>query len=305
MAERAPDIRGLIGWFATNHVAANLLMAAILGAGVYVLFDIKKETMPDFQTDQIRVNVNLRGASPEDVENSILVKIENAIRSLEGIDEFRSSAGEGGGSVTVSVSEGEDVNEVRDRIKLAVDGISSFPADMDSPSIQVDVMGNFNVINVQVSGDIDEASLKELTETLRNEVLALDEVSYAEVMGSRAYEISIEVSESVLQQYGMTMEQIAQRIRSWSVDLSGGSIKSSTGNIRVRAKGQSYTGEEFGEIVMLTRSDGTRVKLSDVATINDGFAESEFYAFFNGKRSKGISTYSRSKENEIEIAEAV
>ena len=300
-----PNVHGLIGWFATNHVAANLLMIAILAAGVYVLFDIKKETMPDFQTDQIRVGVNLRGGSPEEVENTIIVKIENALRSVQGIEEIRSYAGEGGGSVRVSVTEGEDVNEVRDRIKAAVDGISSFPTDMDPPSITADVMGDFNVINVQVSGDIDEASLKELTESLRNEVLALEEVSYADVMGARPYEITIEVSEETLQQYGLTMEQIAQRIRSWSVDLSGGSIRSSTGDMRVRAKGQSYTGEEFGEVVLLTNADGTRLKLSDIATINDGFAETDFYAFFNRKRSMGISAYSRLKENEIEIANAV
>ena len=305
MAELKPDVHGLIGWFATNHVAANLLMLAILASGIYVLFNIKKETMPDFQTDQIRVSVKLRGATPEDVENSILVKIENAIRSTEGIEEFRSYAGEGGGSVRISVSEGEDVDEVRDRIKLAVDGISSFPVDMDRPNIRADVVGNFNVINVQVSGDIGEAPLKELTESLRKEVLALDAVSYAEVMGTRPYEITIEVSETALQQYGLTMEQIAQRIRMSSVDLSGGSIRSSTGNIRVRAKGQSYTGEEFGEIVLLTRADGTRLKLSDIATIDDGFAESDFYAVFNGQRSMGISAYSRSKENEIEIANSV
>ena len=142
-------------------------------------------------------------------------------------------------------------------------------------------------VNIQLAGDLDEATMKELADTIREEVVALPDVSSAQVMGSRPFEISIEISESTLRQYGLTLERVAGVIRQWSIDLPGGVIRSAAGDIRLRATGQAYTGQEFKDIVLLTRPDGTRIQLGDVATIRDGFAEMESYSFFDGKRSFG------------------
>ena len=299
-----PESRGLIGWFARNHVAANLLMFCIIGAGIWSLFAVKKESFPDFGSDQVTVSVQYRGAAPQEVAEGVVVKIEQAIESIQGIGEIRSTAMEGSGRVEVEVEHGYDINAVANDIKVATDGISTFPAETERPVISKGQF-KFGVLSVQVHGNLDEASMKELADDLRGEIAALPEVPLAEVTGSRPFEISIEVSEQTLRQYGMTLSQVAQTIRQWSIDLPGGSIQSEAGQIRLRTKGQAYTGAQFERVVLLTRPDGTRVRLGDIATIRDGFVEVESYSFFNGERSFGINVLGDRTSNEIAISEAV
>ena len=295
---------GIIGWFARNHVAANLLMFLIIGGGIWGLLVVKKESFPEFNFGQITVRVPYLGAAPQEVEEGVVIKIEEAIKSIQGIRRIDSLAFEGMGQVVIEVEEGYDTADVTDEIKLAVDGISTFPAETERPIISK-FTHRRGVLNLQIHGDLDEASMKQLTDRIRDEITALPEVSYAEVMGSRPFEISIDVTERTLRQYGLTLEQVARVIRGWSIDLPGGSIRSEAGDIRLRTKGQAYTGAEFEEIVLLTRPDGTRVTLGDVATIRDGFAEVESFAYFNGEPSFGINIMSSKEESEIEISEAV
>ena len=298
-----PESRGLIGWFARNHVAANLLMFCIIGAGLWSLFIVKKESFPDFGSDEITVSVPYRGAAPQEVAEGVVVKIEQAIESIQGIGEIRSSAREGSGRVVAEVEHGYDINTVANDIKVAVDSISTFPAETERPVISKRKY-EFGVLSIQVHGNLDEPSMKELAEDLRDEIAALPEVPMAEVSGSRPFEISIEVPEQTLRQYGLTLSQVAQTIRQWSIDLPGGSIQSEAGQIRLRTKGQAYTGAQFEDIVLLTQPDGTRVRLGDIATIRDGFVEVEIYSFFNGERSFGIDVKGDRTSNEIAISEA-
>jgi len=299
------EVHGLIGWFAKNHVAANLLMLAIIGLGIYSLWSlIKKESFPEFVRNQIQVQVPYRGATPEEVEQGVILRVEEAVKSIEGVREISSFAGEGSGSVNIDLEVGTDLAEKMDEIKLAVDGISTFPAETERPIISEARFRN-PVINVQLAGDLDEATMKELADTLREEIVALPKVSYAQVSGSRPFEISIEISEATLRQYGLTLDDVAQAIRQWSIDLPGGSIRSQAGDIRLRATGQAYTGQEYEEIVLLTRPDGTRIRLGDLADIRDEFADVQSYAFFNGKRSFGINVMASKEENPIDVSAAV
>ncbi len=299
------EVHGLIGWFAKNHVAANLLMFAIIGLGVYSLWaQIKQESFPEFNRNQIQVQVPFRGGTPEEVEQGVILRLEEAVKSIEGVREIRSFAGEGSGSVDIDLETGVDLAEKMDEVKLAVDGISTFPADTERPIISESRFRQ-PVINVQLAGDLDEATMKKLADTLREEIVALPTVSYAQVFGSRPFEISIEISEATLRQYGLTLDGVARTIRQWSIDLPGGSIRSQAGNIRLRATGQAYTGQEYEEIVLLTRPDGTRIRLGDVAAIRDQFSEVQSYAFFNGQRSFGINVMASKEENPIEVSAAV
>ena len=299
------EVRGLIGWFAKNHVAANLLMLGIIGLGIYSLSgQIKKESFPEFIRNQIQVQVPYIGATPEEVEQGVILRIEEAVESIEDVVEIRSFAGEGMGSVTIDLDVRTEVAEKMDEVKLAIDGISTFPADTERPIITESKFRNA-VINVQLSGDLDEATMKELADRLREEIVALPEVSYAQVFGSRPFEISIEISENTLRQYGLTLDEVAQVIRLWSIDLPGGAIRSEAGDIRLRATGQAYTGAEYEEIVLLTRPDGTRIRLGEIATIRDQFAEVQSYSFFNGKRSFGINVMASREENPIDVSAAV
>ena len=304
-ATGADEVHGLIGWFAKNHVAANLMMIGIIGLGVYALNgQIKKESFPEFIRNQIQIQVPYLGATPEEVEQGVLLRVEEAVEAIEGVREVRSFGGEGGGTVYIGLETGVDVAEKMDQVKLAVDGISTFPAETERPIISEDRFRN-PVINVQLAGDLDEATMKELADRLREEIVALPTVSFAQVFGSRPFEISIEVSENTLRQYGLTLERVAQVIRQWSVDLPGGSIRSEAGDIRLRATGQAYTGQEYEQIVLLTRPDGTRIRLGDVAEIRDQFAEVQSYSFFNGKRSFGINVLASEDENPIDVSAAV
>ena len=298
------EVHGLIGWFAKNHVAANLMMFAIILGGIVGVFVLKKETFPEFQSNVIQIQVPYLGAAPEEVEKAVILRIEEAIESIEGIHEISSTAGEGMGSVRVELKEGFEVADMTDELKLAIDGISTFPNETERPMIS-EFRFMQGVINIQLAGDLDEATMKELADTIREEVVALPDVSSAEVMGSRPFEISVEISESALRQYGLTLDTVAQVIRRWSLDMPGGAIRSAAGDIRLRATGQAYTGQEFKDIVLMTRPDGTRIHLGDVATIRDGFAETESYSFFDGKRSFGINVMATEEENPIDVSAAV
>ena len=305
MAETQPNVTGIIGWFATNHVAANLLMLFIIGGGIYTMWSIQKETMPSMSTERVSISMQYRGGSPEEVEEGILLKIEEAVKDLDNIKEMRSTAGEGNGQVILEVMEGSDIDKVVAEVQQAVDTISSFPQETERPVIQEYSPYFQQALNVQISGDVGESTLRELAEQIKNELLALDEVSSVDLNGVRPYEIAVEVSENDLREYGLTMDQIANVIRQWSITLSGGNIRSDGGILRVRAIGQAYTGEDFEAITLLTKPDGTHLKLGDIARINDGFVESESYSYFNGKPTAGLAVKARRNENVIDVANAV
>lgn len=298
------QVSGLIGWFATNHVAANLLVVFILGAGLYAMLMVKKESFPNIEFDRVQVTVPYPGAGPEEVEEGIVIKIEEAVDGIEGIKEVTGLAFEGRGQVSIEVKQGYDVAEVTNEVKLVVDGINTFPADAERPIISK-LKITKGALNVQVSGDLDEATMKSLAEDVRDEITALPEVSSAQVWGGRPFEISVEIPELTLREYGLTLAQVASIIRRWSINLPGGSIRTESGDIRLRASGQAYYGYEFERIVLITNPDGTRVRLGDIATVKDAFAETESFAFFDGKRSFGINVMSTENESELEISAAV
>ena len=298
-------VTGLIGWFATNHVAANLIWVLVVGVGIYTLFNIKVETMPAFDTERIQVSMSYPGTSPEDIEETITVKIEEAIKNIEGVDRYYSFSNEGNSSVTIVLATGYDLIEVTNEVKAAVDSISSFPPDAYPPRIGEMTMFKPQAIAVQVSGDVDPRTLAEVAEQLRKEIIALEDVSFAELNGVRPYEIRIEISESTLQRYGLTLERVAQIIRQWSVNVSSGAIETESGSIRVRATGQAYTGEDYEQITILTNPDGTSLKLGQIAAIHDGFVDYKNITLFNGKPSIGIQALARGEENDVDIAAAV
>ena len=303
-ASEGAEVRGLIGWFAKNHVAANLMMFAIIIGGVWSLFILKKESFPEVIAKRIEIQVPFRGGAPEEVDRAVVLRVEDAIDAIEGIIEVTSTASEGGASVAVEFRDDVDNAEMLDELKLAVDGISTFPAETERP-VFTEQRFAAQVVNVQLAGELDEVAMVELARTIREELLALPDVSSAQLMGSRPFEIAVEIPEASLRQYGLTLSQVAAAIRQWSIDLPGGAIRSAAGEIRLRATGQAYTGPEFEDLVLITRPDGTRIRLGDVATIRDGFVESESYAFFNGRRSLGINVMATADENPIDVSTVV
>lgn len=298
----------LIEWFARNAVAANLLMVILLAGGVYSALTIKKESQPPFDTNFITVSTPFLGASPEDVEKGILIKIEEAIQDIEGIQEIVSTGRRGNGNVRVEVSSGYDVPEVLNEIKSRVDAISTFPDNTESPVISRSrFQQQVNLISVYSTGEseVDERTLKEYVKQIRNEIVTLPGITRAEMLGSRAYEISIEVSEFMLEQYGMTLNDVALAVRRGSLDLPAGSIRTDAGDIQVRTIGQAYTGLDFEEILIRTNADGSRVLLKDIANIKDEFAQTGRFSEFNGQPASTIRVYSVGDQSELEISQKV
>jgi multidrug efflux pump subunit AcrB len=296
--------KGLIAWFAKNHVAANLLMLFIIVAGLISAFTIRKQTTPDFELNMVQVQVQYRGAAPQEVEEGVVIKIEEAIQDVKGIIEIRSRSREGAGFVTVDVSQDADINEVLTEVKTRVDAISTFPGQTEKPVINK-VEANTPVIFVAIHGGIDAYSRKLLAQDIRDDLLSLPEVSQIEFYGDRAFEISIEVSEHILRQYGLTMTEISQAIRESSIDMPGGTIKTVGGDIRLRTEGQVYTGAEYADLVLRTYPDGTRLTLGDIADIDDGFEETQGFGRFDGEPTATLNILASGQQNELQTAAAV
>lgn len=296
--------KGLIAWFAANHVAANLLMLLIIVAGLLSAFSIRKETQPEIDLNWVQIRVSYLGAAPQEVEQGVVIKVEEAIQDVEGIKKLRSIAREGRGTVTAEIELDADFNAVMSEIKTRVDAISTFPALTEKPVI-TEIKVTNPVVLIAIHGDLDELMRKTIAQEVRDELLQLPEVNQVEKFGDRPFEISIEVSENTLRQYGLTMSEISQAIKNSSIDMPGGTIKSEGGDILLRTIGQVYTGDEFGQLVLRTFPDGTRLVLSDIATIKDGFAETDGWGRFNGRPTVTIQVVSGGQQNELATAAAV
>ncbi len=298
------DRKGIIAWFASNHVAANLLMVLIIVAGLLSASTIRKQMQPDFELNNVQVQVQYLGAAPQEVEEGVVIKVEEAIQDVDGIVKLMSSASEGVGTVTAEVSRDADLNEVLSEIKTRVDAISTFPALTEKPVISKQEIP-FWVAYIAIYGDMDPVTRKSIAQNVRDELMQLPAVNRVLFLGDRPYEISIEVSEHTLRQYGLTMSEISQAVKNSSADLPGGTIKSQGGDILLRTEGQVYTGIEFSELVLRTFSDGTRLTLGDIATIRDGFVESNEYSRFNGRLSAILQILTIGEQNELATAAAV
>ena len=294
----------LIDWFARNSVAANLLMAILILGGLASAWTIKKESQPRIETNMVTITMPFLGASPEDVEEGVLVKIEEAIQDVEGIKEIESTARRGSGTVRAEILTEYDVAEVMDEIKSRVDAIPTFPDNTEKPVVSRSRWQQ-RVLIVSVFGDVPERTLKEYAKQVRNELVTLPGVSRASILGARDYEISIEVSEYTLQKYDLTLAEVAAAISRGSLDLPAGAIRSDAGDIQVRTKGQAYVGRDFEDIVVRTNEDGTRLLLKDIADIVDGFEDRGRFSEFDGQPAISIEVLSVGDQSELDIAAKV
>lgn len=295
---------GIIGWFARNSVASNLLMVVLLLAGLASALTIKKQAFPEIQLEQVNIRVAYLGAAPQEVETGVIDKIEESLRGVNGIKRIRSTAVEGLATIQAEITSGYDITEVMEEIKTQVNSISSLPEQTEKPVV-FRIRFQSNVIWLSLHGDLEEGSLKELAKDVRDELKAKPGISKVDVVATRPYEIAIELSENKLKEYGLTFEQVVSAIRGSSVDLPGGSIRSESGNILLRTKGQAYSFDDFANIVLLKFDDGSKLLVGDIAVVTDGFIERERLATFDGKNSVSIRVDAIGEDNTLKIAETV
>ncbi|MCP5069769.1 MAG: efflux RND transporter permease subunit, partial [bacterium] len=297
-------MKAIIAWFARNTVAANLLMMLCVAGGLAAIPAIQQKTFPDINIEVIQVAVSYLGAAPEEVEEGVCIRIEEEIHGIEGVERITSSAAEGVCGVAAELLDGYPTDRALAEIKNAVDGISTFPAETEKP-----VISHFsikrNALQLVVSGNASERALRVWGERVRDEIAALPGVTQVDLTGARDYEISIEVPEHALRRHELTFDQVVAAVQRSSLDLPGGSIRTESGEILLRAKGQAYRGEEFEKIVLLTREDGTRLLLGEVANVEDGFVEDERSARFNGEPSVMIRVSRVGDQRVLELVDTV
>ena len=294
----------LISWFTRNSVAANLLLVTILLWGLSALGKVIIEGHPRFEMDGVTVQVEFRGATPAEVEESVVVRVEEAIQDIEGIKEIRSDSVEGLGTVTVEVVEGYNPRELADDIKSRVDAITTFPEQSERPLVSI-AQRQWEVISVVVAADLPEDELRKIGEWVRDDISSLPGISLAKLTSIRPYEVAIEVSEETLRRFGLTLDTIADSINQSSLDLPAGLVKTAGGEILLRTKGQAYVRADFERIVVRPREDGTHLTLGDIATVVDGFEEEPLSAYYNHKRCVMIEVYRVGNQSVIGIANAI
>lgn len=295
----------MIAWFAKNDVAANILFFVIIISGIYVATtQIPIDLFPEVEQRNVRVSMVLPGASPQETEEGITIKIEEAIQAIEGIRQITSQSREGSASVTVQVEEGYDVREVLDEVKIRVDGVNNFPVEAESLLVQVPQWRR-DAIGVVLFGDYDNMTLRRVAENVRDELAGLPEITQVEVDNVLPFEISIEIAEWALRQYDISLEQVAGILRQNSTDVSAGNLKTKGGDIFIRSRGQAYRASDFETIPVITTQDGTMITLGDIATIRDEFEETPMRTRFNGVPAIEIEVYRSGDESIIDVTTAV
>jgi multidrug efflux pump subunit AcrB len=279
-------------------------MVCLIVGGLLVCLRTKQEVFPAFDLDLITISVPYPGASPSEVEKGIVLAIEEGVRGLDGVKKVTATANEGSGTVTVELERGTDGNKALQDVKNAVDRITSFPEEAERPTISL-VTSRREIISIVIHGAFGERILRDLAEQVRDELLALPEITQVEVAGVRPPEISIEVPQETLRAYGLTLGQIAQVVRRSAVELPGGAVKTSRGEVLLRTAERRDLGREFAPLAVVSRPDGTQVRLGDIARIRDTFAETDQAAFYNGEPAVMVRVYQTEEQKPIEIARTV
>ncbi|GAB2679146.1 efflux RND transporter permease subunit [Aliiglaciecola aliphaticivorans] len=295
----------MIAWFAKNSVAANLLMITIVAAGLLSLNGrIPLEVFPSFEIDMVTVSVTLDGATPEDIEQGVTIRIEEAVQDLEGITKIISQSSEGGGSVTFELDSDYDRRDLLADIKSRVDAINTFPANAENPVVALGDRKR-EVITVAVTAPYSEKEVREYAENVRDDLLAIDGITQVEMDGIRDYEIAIELSLDKIRELELTINQVSDIIDNNSVDVSAGNLRTESGDILIRSKGQAYRKDEFAAIPIKTNPDGSIIRLDDIANILDGFEETPVRTRFNGQQGAFIEVYRIGQQSAIEVADKV
>ncbi len=295
---------GPIAYMAGNSVAANLLMWAIIAAGLVSLTGLEREAWPTVPFYHVEVSMPYPGATPEEVEESIIAKIEDQVSGLDDVKAVKSVAAPGMASVRIQMDSRTDMDRALDDIESAVNRIQSFPAGAERPQFR-EMTNRQSMMRLIVYGDVPERSLKELAYQIEDDLTTLPSVSQVEVSGVRKYEISIEVPLHRLRALGLTLPGIANTIHRSSLELSAGSIDTRESQVRVRTLGQNYDQQDFEEIVLLSGSDGTVLRLGDIAEVRDGFQETDLMVRHQNHPAVFVEVYRADDEHVMDVATTV
>ena len=297
-------MNGVIAWMVRNGVAANLLMLILLVSGLISFFTIPVEVFPENDLDIVQIRVEYPGATPDEIQNSIIQRIEEQIEGVDGIKEVTATAGSGFGVVRIEMLRGEDTTAKLDEIKAEVDRITTFPGEAEEPEV-IELSSRSEVVQIGLVGNVSERTLRELAFQVKDELSLRPEISFVNVNSVRDYEVSIEVSNNNLRAYGLSLPQIANIVGQESLDLPGGEVDTASEEITLITRGRNYTQKEFEEIVVLSGENGAQVQLSEVATVKDAFEESDLVTMYNDQPAAFVGVYRIGEERVQTIINAV
>ncbi|MEC7491560.1 MAG: efflux RND transporter permease subunit, partial [Pseudomonadota bacterium] len=272
---------GLISWWVRNAVAANLLMVFIIVSGLIAWTTIEKEVQPIVKLPLVQVSLTWPGASPKEIEQQVVQRVEAAVKNIDNLRRYNSESREGFGSVRLQAQPRVDLTQFKEDVRDALDGITSFPRDLEPPRIRT-IEWKETIHYLTVSGEIGERALGRLAEEFRDELISLSHVSDVEIGGTREEEVTIEVSEEALQRYQLSFAELATAIRASSINLSSGELRTATGNIQLRAENLADSQTDFESIIVRELPSGAQLRLGDVARVIDGFEDFELSASADG-----------------------
>ncbi|MFH2001113.1 MAG: efflux RND transporter permease subunit, partial [Planctomycetota bacterium] len=299
-----PARHGAIAWMVKNHVTPNILMIVCLVGGLFMAILIKKEVFPEFNLDEVSVSMSYPGASPEEVEQGIVLAMEEAIRGLEGVKELMATASEGRASVRAELLGSADEQKLYQDIQQEIARITTFPEDAEEPQIELTTRRR-TVLTLHIYGDVSERVLRELTEQVRDRLLQDSGITQVDLEDARPYEVRVEVSQENLRAYDLTLSDVARIIRGTAIELPGGSIKTRGGEILLRMMERRDWAREFADIPVISSSGGSVLLLGDIAHITDNFEETYRLSTYNGQRSLSLEVYRVGDQTPIGVSDAV
>jgi len=303
VAEPARDRTGVVAYMARNGVAANMIMVFMIIAGLVSFASIRQEVFTETSLDTVSVSVSYPGATPKEVEESIVQRVEEAVEAIEGVKKITSTASEGSGSVNVELERGTDIARALDEVKSEVDQIDTFPVDAEEPDVR-ELTTRQVVMKIALYGDVPERTLKETAYSLEDALSALPDISYVQTSAVRDYQIYADISQDELRALNLSLTDVSAIVAQSSLDSPAGTVNTATEEVRVRTVGQNYTSQDFEDIVLLTTNEGAILRLGDVATINDGFEDTDLIASFDEKPVAFVDVYRTSDERVLDVAAA-
>ena len=295
----------LIAWWAHNPVAANLLMTGILLAGALGFISLEREAFPTFKPNQIEIDVAWPGAAPQEVEEQIIVRIEEALSELDNIYRIYSTASENLAHIEVLTYAGVNLDNFLNDVKNAVDSVNAMPRDIENPRVRRTIYRQ-EMMRVAVHGSgMNERQLNRLAEDLRNELARLPYVSIVSLFGVRKEEVSIELSEEAMRRYGLSFDEVAKAVGNSSINLSAGRVRTATGDVRLRARNLADSEQDFANIVVRQSTDGGIIRVRDVATVIDGFEDEEILATLNGEPAVLLQVMTGESMQVVKASDAV
>jgi multidrug efflux pump subunit AcrB len=297
-------VSNFVQYFIKHSVVTNWIMIIICLAGVFALINLQKRINPKFELEEVDIQVPFPGASALEVEEGIVVKIEEALRGMEGIEKIRSTSADNWGSLNVEISEGFDMNKAIQDIKNAVNSINSYPTEAEKPVVAQETMWN-RAIMVSIYGPDDLFTLKKIVEEFRDDLYRTGKMSNIWWWGIPEREFSIEISPDDLIRYKLTVGDIAGAIRNASLNLSSGSVLTDQEEILIRTYEKKYEAIDFETIEVVSSIDGRKIILRDICTVVEQWPENRLYSEYNGKKSVGFNVFYNNNEDVVEIVETV